>query len=37
MCPDAVVGETGTVSGVEYTKRSEAEIRALVAATGRLS
>jgi surface protein len=32
LCPDAAVGDTGTVSEVLYTKRSEAEIRALVAA-----
>ena len=30
-CPDAVVGSTGTVRGIEYTKRSEEDIRALIA------
>ena len=30
VCTDAQVGATGTVNGVVYTKRSEAEIRALV-------
>jgi surface protein len=32
MCPDAAVAETGMVFGVGYTKRSEAEIRALISA-----
>ena len=30
MCPDAAVGDTGTVGGVIYTKRSKAQIDALV-------
>jgi len=33
MCPAAAVGETGTVAGVEYTKRSRAEIDQLVSAS----
>ena len=32
VCTDAAVGETGTVDGVEYTKRSRAEIDDLVTA-----
>ena len=32
VCPDADVDETGTVGGVIYTKRSKAQIDALVAA-----
>ena len=31
-CPDAAVDDKGTVAGVQYTKRSAAEIRALVVA-----
>lgn len=30
MCPDAQIGDTGTVNGVTYTKRSENDIRNLV-------
>ena len=32
MCPAVAVGDTGTVAGIKYTKRSGAEIRSLVAA-----
>jgi surface protein len=32
MCPDADVGQTGEVNGITYTKRSQAQIKALVAA-----
>jgi surface protein len=31
VCTNAAVGDTGEVGGIEYTKRSEAQIRALVA------
>ena len=30
LCPDAEIGDTGTVNGKEYTKRSEDELRALI-------
>ena len=30
MCPDADVGQTGEVNGIVYTKRSKAQIDALV-------
>ena len=33
MCPEASVGESGMVKGVEYTKRSRADMDALVAAS----
>ena len=30
MCPEADVGDSGTVNGVVYTKRSESQMRSLV-------